>query len=297
MTRGMGLAIKQAFSQINRNKVMSLASLFSITAIMLILGVFFIVIVNITNMTENVKQDFDQIQVYLKDSVDPDDKTVMIREIEAISHVEDANYLSKEDAMEQWKEKWGDNADLLDRLEANPLPNSIIFKVDKLDYATGIVKQIEKFEGVEKVNYSQSTVDKLLDITNFIQVGALIVIIFLVIISIMVVSNTIKLTVLAREKEITIMRYVGATNWFIRGPFLLEGVIIGIISAAVSSGLVALLYHYIVSRFGLSLVLIMSSGFVSQQFMNINLLIIFLSLGISIGAAGSIVSMRRFLAK
>ena len=294
MTR-LGAAFKQAFIQINRNKVMSGASLLSITAILLVLGIFFIFVVNVNNLAEGVKQDFDQIQVDLFDTVEGSETSSISDEIEKIEGIASVTFLSREAAMEKWKLKWGDNADLLDRLKTNPLPNSLILNINDIQYTESIVNKVKNIDGVEKIHYSQELIDKLIDVTKFIQIATIVIIAFLVFISILVLSNTIKLTVIAREREITIMRYVGATNWFIRGPFLIEGMILGIISAAISSVLVASLYHYVIHEFGTDFLLLMSSGFVSERFMNENLLIIFLALGISIGACGSIVSMRRFL--
>jgi len=138
-------------------------------------------------------------------------------------------------------------------------------------------------------------VDKLISITNGIQIVALVLIAFLLVVSVIVVSNTIKLTVLSREREITIMKYIGATNWYIRGPFLMEGIFLGLIAAIISGVLVSLLYHYIVTSFGLDFMLIMSTGLVREKFMITNLAVVFVSMGISIGAVGSIISMRRFL--
>ena len=111
----------------------------------------------------------------------------------------------------------------------------------------------------------------------------------------MIIANTIKITVFNRRKEISIMKYVGATNWFIRGPFLAEGIIIGMIAAAISSGLISLLYYYLSNALSLQFLVLFSTGLVPIGFMSANLIIIFTSLGISIGAGGSIISMRKFL--
>lgn len=288
-------SIKQAFSQIRRNIAMTLASMFSITAILLILGVFFIMMVNVNAIVESVKSDFDIVQVYLLDETDDARAQEMMTELSSIQGVSEATYLSKDDAMETFKKKWGDNAYLLDNTEGNPLPNSIVVKVSELQAADQIAASAREMAGVEDVNYYKDTVDRLLAVTQFIQIGALIVIVFLVFISVVVVSNTIKLTVLAREKEITIMKYVGATNWFIRGPFLVEGMIIGALSALVSAGIIALFYHWLVGSVGPDLIVIFSTGLVPVAHLVSNLIIIFLALGVSIGACGSIVSMRRFL--
>ena len=137
--------------------------------------------------------------------------------------------------------------------------------------------------------------DKLLKMTHFVQLAAIIVMVFLIIVSIVVVSNTIKLTVFNRASEISIMKYVGATNWFIRGPFLAEGIIIGIISAGISVGISALLYQKIIDVIGAQVFSVLSMPMVPVGFLTYNFAWIFLALGISIGACGSIISMRKFL--
>ena len=286
---------RQAFSQLNRNKMMTAASLVSITANLLVLGMFFIVIVNISAMSYDVRQSFDQVQVNLLDAVTPEQTTEMIGEISRLHGVAGAEYQTREAALEKWKVKWGDNSGLLDRMPTNPLPNSIIITLADIEYAKTIVDQVREMRGVESINYSQDTVDKLLRLTRIIQIVSLIVILALVIISITVVSNTIKLTVLAREREIVIMRYIGATNWFIRGPFLLEGIVIGFIAAVISSVAIGTIYYYAIERLGFDFAMLMPTGFVPLYFMLENLSIIFVALGVSVGACGSIISMRRFL--
>jgi cell division transport system permease protein len=286
---------RQTFSQIGRNMNMTIASMFSITAIMLILGIIFIILVNINNISASVQQNFGEVQINLLDVVDGARAQQMMDEFKPMDGVEGVSFLSREEAMANFKKKWGDNADLLDKLEVNPLPNAIIVEVDDIEKADSVVKKAEGMQGVEKINYAQNTVDKLIKISNYIQLGALVLIAALLAISIVVVSNTIKLTVLAREREITIMKYVGATNWFIRGPFLLEGIIIGLISAAVSSVVIAVLYHQVIANFGLNFTLLMSTGFVAENFLVQNLIVVYVALGVSIGACGSIISMRRFL--
>ena len=219
----------------------------------------------------------------------------MLEEIEGFDGVARAYYMSKDDAMEEMKSRWGENAYLLDGLVDNPFPASIIITATDLSVEGDIVDQLEGMEGIEDIKYYQEMVGKILSITNYIQTGALILIGILIIVSIVVVSNTIKLTVHARAQEINIMKYVGATNWFIRGPFLVEGIIIGILSSVISAGIVGFAYYQFVESFQQRLLILFSSGMVPFEFIMINLIIIFVAIGISIGALGSILSMRRFL--
>ena len=287
--------IKQGFVQIFRNRGMSLASIFSIVAMLLILGLFFVITVNVNLFTEVVKQDYDQVEVFLLDDTtkaEAEELMSVIKQQDGVSAVE---YRSKAEALEILKQRWGESGYMLDSLGKNPLPASILISVDSLDNAGDVAKFAGTLEGVDDIQYYQETVDKLTKITNFLQVGALIIMIFLVVVSVVVVSNTVKLTVFARAKEIRIMKYVGATNWFIRGPFLAEGIIIGVLAALVSTGLISLIYAKIIDAIGPQVLAIVSSPLIPVGYMTSNMIIIFIALGASIGAWGSIISMRRFL--
>lgn len=295
MIKSFFYTLKQALLQVIRNKTMALTSLFSITAMLLILGMFFILAVNINLMTENMKQQFDMIEIYYLDETSEEDIQSMMQDLNALDTVSDVEFLSEEDAMEELQNRWGENAYLLDALPNNPLPRSVRVTMYNVEDVESVVQYAETFSGVEDIKDSQTEVNKILKIANGIQVGALVVIIFLIIVSVVVVSNTVKLTVLARGREISIMKYVGATNWFIRGPFLAEGIIIGILAAAVSSGLISLLYHWVTNSFSQQIIVLFATGLVPIEFMSKNLIIIFMSLGIGIGAVGSIISMRKFL--
>lgn len=274
---------------------MSLASIFSILAMLLILGMFFVITVNINLFTEVVKQDYDQIEVFLLDDTDKAQAEQLMAQIRTHEGVTDVQYRSKAEALKILKERWGESGYLLDSLGKNPLPASILISVESLDNAGEVAAYAGTLDGIEDVQYYQETVEKLTKITNFLQIGALIIMAFLVVVSVVVVSNTVKLTVFARAKEIRIMKYVGATNWFIRGPFLAEGIIIGMLAALISTGLIALIYKELIAAIGPQVLAIVSMPLISTQYMTGNMLIIFLALGMSIGACGSIVSMRKFL--
>ncbi len=287
--------LKQAFLQFGRNMNTGLASIFAITAMLLILGVFFIGVLNVNMAAESIKGDYDTIEIYLKDSVSEKKADKMIGKIKETDGVADAYYKSRKEAMKEFRQRWGENGYLLDNLDKNPLPNSIVITIADLEKADGIAARAEEFKGTEDVKYYKDTVDKLLRITAFIQWAAIILMIFLIVVSIVVVSNTIKLTVFNRADEISIMKYVGATNWFIRGPFLVEGIIIGLISSAIALGFTALIYHKLTELIGDQLFSVLSIPMVNENFLVTNLAWIFLALGVSIGACGSLISMRKFL--
>lgn len=287
--------LKQAFLQVLRNRAMSLASIFAITAMLLILSIFFILVININTAAQSIQQDYDSIEIFLLDETTEEQADEIIADIKKERGVEDAYYKSKDTAMEDFRVRWGENAYLLNSLTENPLPNSVVVMIGDLEYGDSIADKAAQYDGIEDVKYYKDTVDKLLKATKFIQIAAVIVMIFLIIVSIVVVSNTIKLTVFNRAREINIMKYVGATNWFIRGPFLAEGIIIGIISAGISVGVSAAMYSKIVDVIGDQIFSMISMPMVPVGFLTYNFTWIFLALGISIGACGSIISMRKFL--
>lgn len=287
--------LKQAFKQVLRNRAMTVASIFAITAMLLILSLFFILVINVNTAAQSIQQDYDSIEIYLADETTEEQANEIIADIEQENGVQEAYYKTKEEAMEEFRTRWGENGYLLDSLQENPLPNSVVVMIDDLEQAESIAEKAATYDGIEDVQFYKDTVDKLLSATRYIQIAAIIVMVFLIIVSIVVVSNTIKLTVFNRASEISIMKYVGATNWFIRGPFLAEGIIIGIISAGISIGLSALVYDKIIDMVGNQLLSVMSMPMVPVGFLVYNFVWIFLALGISIGACGSIISMRKFL--
>jgi len=262
---------------------MGIASIFSITAMLLILGLFFVLLTNITLAMNAVKEDFETLQVYLLDETTKEQADTMMETIKGYSGVEEVKYLSKEQALEDWRKEWKENAHLLDSLPSNPLPNSIVVTVSQIEYSDVVVDKLQKLEGIEGVKYYKDTVNKLIRVTNSIKFAGFVIIIFLVIVSVVVVSNTIKLTVLARVREIEIMKYVGATNWFIRG------------SSLIAAGLVSVLYGKVIQNVGDQVFVMLGTPMVSVDFLASNLVYIFVSIGVSVGACGSIISMRKFL--
>jgi len=242
-------AFRQTIKQVKRNKGMAFTSVFAIAAMLIILGIFMMIIVNINTAAEVVKQDYNNIEIFFKDSVKTDDILKLQKEIAKWKEVDEVKFRSKDDALKILKKRWGENGYLLNGLASNPLPNSLVLTVDKIEKSDAVAKKAEKVAGVEDVKYYQ----------------------------------------------IVIMKYVGATNWFIRAPFLLEGILIGIVSSLLASGIVMLIYKSISKAIGDKVLAILSTPMVPAGFLSVNIILIFLALGVSIGAWGSIISMRRFL--
>ena len=293
----IGYNLKQAFSQMGRNKGMYFTSILAITAMMLILGLFFVAFVNVNLFATSIEKDYNVIQIYLKDGNKQEVNDAVKASLEGMNGVDEVTYVSKDEALLTLKERWGDNGYLLDNLPKNPLPDSYTVYVEDKDAANSLAEAALTIEGVDDVVYYRDTIEKLAQISHFIEVGSIIAMAFLVIVSIIIVANTIKLTVFNREKEIGIMKYLGATDWFVRAPFVWCGIIVGAISALIATGLVHLIYTKIIELVGTDVARIISVTMVPADYLTKNVLIIFLCLGISIGVVGSIISIRRFLDK
>lgn len=272
-------------------------SLFSITSMMLILGLFLMLAVNINTLSENAEDQFDMVEIYLQETISEDQQNDLINEIGCESCVDQVTYVSKEKALKIMKRRWGDKGYLLEGLSENPLPSSLQVHLNNISEASSFVKSVRGKNGVEDVAYRQEEIRKILKITRTVQAGAMVVIVFLLIISVVVVSNTIRLTVLARGRAISIMRYVGATNWFIRGPFLAEGILIGMTAAVISSLVVSGLYFTLSNRLTDRILVMCSLQMMPAATLSFYLTLIFLTMGMTIGASGSLISMRKFLEK
>lgn len=291
----VGYNLKQSFSQMNRNKGMYFTSTMAITAMMLILGLFFVAFVNINLFAATIEKDYNVIQIYLSEGNTAEDAQAVGSALEAMDGVDHVDYKTKDEALGTLKSRWGENGYLLENLPENPLPDSYNVYVKDKDAANRVAIDAAEIEGVDDVVYYQDTIEKLSQVSRFVELASVITMAFLIIVSIVIVANTIKLTVFNREKEIGIMKYLGATDWFVRAPFIWGGIIVGLISAGIATGLTYLIYQRITAIIGNDISRILSVTVVPADYLTTNLLIIFLCLGISIGTCGSIISIRRFL--
>ncbi len=291
----VGYNLKQAFSQMGRNKGMYFTSVLAITAMMLILGLFFVAFVNVNMFAKSIGKDYNVIQIYMKDGSKAEVTEAAGQTLQKTEGVEKVEFVTKDQALEILKERWGENGYLLENLPENPLPDSYTVYVSDKDAANNVAALAPGIDGVDDVVYYRDTIEKLAQVSHFIEVGSLVAMAFLVIVSIIIVANTIKLTVFNREKEIGIMKYLGATNWFVRAPFLWGGIIVGVLSSVIATGLTYLIYTKISGIIGSDILRILSVSVVPAEQLTQILLVMFLCLGIGIGVIGSAISIRRFL--
>ncbi|MCI8486556.1 MAG: ABC transporter permease [Clostridia bacterium] len=288
--------IGEGFRNVLKNKKSTGASLMIMCATMIIFGVFFMIGENINHIMSELEMQ-QGMQVFIKDEVTEKGITELGDKIRALSDVNKVEFVSKEDALNQMKEKVGDKQFLLSGYEENnPFPASYIVTLTDLNKSEDVKNVIDKFEGVKDIQLRGNTINALIKIANLVRIVSGTILILLVVISIFIIANTIKLTVHARRREISIMKYVGATNNFIRWPFIVEGIIIGVISALISIMLLGVSYNLISEK----LITTLGANVINIDLLTFSdmftlIIIVYLVLGIGIGTLGSIISMRKYL--
>ena len=284
--------ITESLNSIRRNGLMSLASLMTVALSLLILGVFIILVMNLNHMA-SVLESQVQVTVYLQDTL----KEVEVREIGTritkLPGVTRVNFIAKEEAMNRFKQRLGEQQGLLAELgEANPLPNSFEVKLDRPERVKPVALAIAQLKGVEAARYGQEVVEQLFNLTRMVRIFGVVLILFLGLAALFIIVNTIRLTVFARRREIGIMKYVGATDWFIRWPFIIEGVLLGFLGACIAVLPLTQFYSMLTGQVYESLAflpLLPKNPFMG--YVNIFLL----CAGIGIGALGSVISVKKFL--
>ena len=287
--------VKETYKSIRRNGFMSFASISTVAVSLLVLGMFLMIFLNTNNLAQYLESQV-QVSVYMQDSATAKELASVKDKLTKMPGVVKVTQVSKQQALERFKKRLGDQQQLLSSLgKENPFPNSFEIQVDSPERIKVLTPQIGQLPKVETAKFGQEVVEHLFQLTKILRFGGIILVVFLAMATLFIISNTIRLTVFARRKEVIIMKYVGATNWFIRGPFLAEGIIIGVLAALISTGLIALIYTRLIESIGPQILAIVSSPLISASYMTGNMVIIFIALGASIGAWGSIISMRRFL--
>ena len=292
----MGYLIGDGFRNVFRNKKSTASCLIIMCAAMLIFGIFFAIGENVSHIMKIVTEE-QGIQVFLKEDVTDDQIKEAEEILETIEGVNTITYVSREEALNQMKAQYQDNASLLEGIPEEKMPPSYIITLTDLEMNQAVQDEItEKIPYLDEILSSNETITTLMGIARGIRVISMILLIILVIISIFIISNTIKLTVYARRKEISIMKYVGATNGFIRWPFIVEGIIIGVIAAIISIIIVGLAYNAIINKLiTVETIKTLEISFVSFADMFNLIIIVYLILGIGIGIIGSITSMKKYL--
>ena len=290
----LGYLIGEGFRNVLKNKKSTAASLMIMCATMFVFGIFFLIGQNVQNVIKQVEEQ-QAMQVFIKPDATEQEITDLGTKIREIEYVNKAEYVTKEDALNTVKTWLKDSQGLLEPYaKNNPFKASYVVTLTDLSKMQEVESKIAILEQVNNITVRNETINRLLDIANGVKTVSAVILVLLIFISLFIIANTIKLTVHARRKEISIMKYVGATNGFIRWPFMVEGIIIGVVSAMLSVLVLGLAYNYITGRaVGMAQTIQINLLQFSDTFSL--LILIYLVLGIGIGTIGSAISMKKYL--
>lgn len=288
---------KEGFRNVWTNRMMSIASICVLMSCLVLIGTAGMIFLNIDSLLEKV-EDENVIMVFAKEDTTDQQLDEMESQIKQISNVDRVDFVPKEVAFEEQLATMGDaQAELFKNVSNdNPLPDAYKVTVDNLDLFDQTVEQLNNIENVDIIRENKDLAQKLVAIRQGITVISIVIVGVLFLISLFIISNTIRLTVYSRRLEISIMKSVGATNNFVRFPFIIEGMILGIISGVFGLGLVWGLYQLAVSQFGDVLKTLNLEAVPFTEYA-LPILGVFILIGIVCGVGGSLVTMRKYLNK
>ncbi|HNX29400.1 MAG TPA: permease-like cell division protein FtsX [Syntrophomonadaceae bacterium] len=289
--RSLKYFFSEASKSLYRNRLLTLVTIANVAICILILGAAVLMTVNANNIIDNLESDVEIVAFIDKEMSDKD--TDLLREkIEKIDGVKAVVFISKEEGLKDLQEKLGGKEyDLNSTLEENPLRNS--FEIEAVDphKVPDIAKKIEILNGVYKVNYGKGVVEKLFQVTKWVRIVGIVTIVLLAFGAIFLISTTIRLAIFSRRKEVYLMKLIGASDWFVRMPFFLEGVFLGLTGAIIAVFFLALGYGSLTGQAHkiLFLPLVTDIGFL------INIYLILLGAGVLLGIFATYFSLSKFL--
>lgn len=282
---------KEGFRSVWVNKLMSLASIAVLMACLVIIGLGAMIFFNINALLDNIENQ-NVVIVFAQNDATDEEVSIIGNKIKALDNVESCIFVPKDDALLEQRESMGADAALLDGLKENPLPDGYKVVVKDLSKFDDTIAQLKAINGIQRVRENSDVADKLVNIRKAVTIISVGIVTLLFIVSLFIISNTIRITMFSRKLEISIMKAVGATNWFIRWPFMIEGINLGVISCIVSFAVLIGLYS------GIGYI---CSGFI-DSFKLVNfwdyawyILGIFAAIGIFTGSVGSLISMGKYL--
>jgi cell division transport system permease protein len=285
--------LKETISNFKKNSLMTFASLSTVAITLTIFGSYLLLLINIQNLAKNISSQLE-INAYLKPGLEKEEIELVATKFRNLEGVRNVKIITKEEALKLMQKRMGGELNIEDILEENPLPDSLQIKVDSAESVFPVVKKIKKNVEIDEVVYSQELINKIKKIFRVLGILGLITVFLLAVGTTILILNTIRLTVFARRKEIKIMQLVGATNWFIRWPFLLEGIFHGIGGALLSSIVILFSYPYVVSQFKKTLPFF---PVVSEEMYILKISFILLSCGIFLGTLGGLLGVGKFLSE
>ena len=289
--------IKEAFQGIARNKGMSLLSVISIMAVLVLFGVVVLLVLNMTGIVNETEKKVDKVVVYLTDDASEEAIQDIISKAESTGYVKVVSFTSKEQAWDDFSENMelSNDAYFLEGMEENPLPASLTLQLSNIKQAKAVANTLQNMPGVYQVDYLNELIGKIVQVNDWVRILGVVIVAILLIIAIVLIHNTIKSTIANRSQEIQIMKYIGASNGYIRRPLLIEGLVFGVVAGALALVLVYLGYKGMFGMFDERLNVLMGLKLIRPEDMLQDMAIMFLCIGVGVGLIGSSLSLKRFL--
>ncbi|MDR1013871.1 MAG: permease-like cell division protein FtsX [Coriobacteriales bacterium] len=300
--RSLAYFIREALRNSRKNFSTTLGAVITIFLSLLVIGVFMVASLIVDQLVKSLESQIS-ITIFINDNVLESDLATFEGYVRGMPEVKEVVYVSKEESLERFKEL-STSAGIADALDGNPLP--ALFEIslndpEQVEQVVGQIKASDLFVAVidrpdnpsSSINYGEDFIDRLFSVSNIIRVVCLALVLLLIFVALIFINNTIRLAILARRKEIAIMRLVGASNAFIRGPFLMEGALQALVGAGLAIGSISLVCNYLLQQVRNQLL-----EWLPVDFAALNLWMIYLALlgaGIVIGLFGSVWAMRRYL--
>ncbi|MDU4860469.1 MAG: permease-like cell division protein FtsX [Terrisporobacter othiniensis] len=287
-------SLKQGLKGVFSNKTMSLISVVSVTSVLAILGIVLCIVLNINSFMEQTQNEVNEIRVALDPKLSEDNTLKVKAELEKINGVESVKYQTKDEAFDDMKESFGDDKELLEGVK-NPLDDYFIVTIADSQEIETLAKNMEKIKGVIEVQYYKEIMENFITASNTVKQFGGIVIGFLLIVCLVLISNTIKARVYSKKEEIQVIKYIGGSNRFVIAPFIVEGCIIGLFGSLISLGICTGMYKYVVENMQISLNSIVGDMMLPLSSVSYLLVLVLFVTGIMVGILGSGLSVKKYL--
>ncbi len=287
--------VREGFKNLGRNGWMSFASISAVTIMLIVVGAFLLLVMNINHFIQTVEEDVE-VRVYVDLTATEEEQKELAEELKQIDYVESITYLSKDEGLDQLIDSLGEeNREVFESLrEENPLNDAFILHAEEPQLTKQVATSAENLSHVERVNYGKDVVEQLFTVTNVLRTVGIVLILGLTFTAMFLISNTIKLTIVARQKEIQIMKLVGATNGFIRWPFFVEGFLLGVLGAIIPIAIIIGGYQYLYANF-MNQLSIDFAELLPVFPLTLQVSALLIGIGALVGVWGSLMSVRKFL--
>ncbi|SFL83595.1 permease-like cell division protein FtsX [Salibacterium qingdaonense] len=285
---------KEGLKNLGRNSWMSFASVSAVTIMLFVVGVFLLLIVNMNSFISSVEEDVE-VQVYIDLGTSDEEQTELRQQLQNLDHVDGISFVSKDEGLDQLIDSLDQQSGAFESLRnENPLNDKFVIQAEQPQQTEQVAEAASDLPYIDSIDYGEQVVEQLFNVTKILRIIGLVLVVGLMFTAMFLISNTIKLTIVARQQEIQIMKLVGATNGFIRWPFFVEGLLLGVLGAVIPIAAVTGGYHYLYNNYAEQLSIDFAEILPTYP-LTLQISAVLVGIGILVGIWGSVTSVRKFL--